>query len=188
MQSVSSLENDSDDSEMAMSVLTEEEMFNPLVDAPPKPPPLAPPLPHSYQHQSSFPTPGTVIDSPRIPPRQSNYYYYSRNSDDDIIKTSLPRHYDSSEVVYERDLQRRRSGRCRIAMLLVLILVLSWRRHPRSEESPVELTEDPMTDLDSLIPPIMVLEESEEDAEVNVIPTTTHPMEVDGGLLSSKDD
>lgn len=111
-------------------------IFNPLVDAPPRPPPM------SYQNASfctlAVETPsssGDMEGAPahhRRPGSASNYYYSS--SQQNMYK-SHPYHFASSSPIYQLELQQRqrRRNRCRIALVLFFLLYLSWRnRRSRS--------------------------------------------------------
>ena len=118
-------------------------IFNPLVDAPPEPPPL-PSYQHStpYHHGTSTTPSGSPSSS--LPkgdlPTEPNYYYSS--SMPPVLKHQhQPHSYHSAiPTFYDLDLQHQHDRRrdlqkqhrsCRVLALMgfLYILVLSWKRH-----------------------------------------------------------
>jgi len=144
---------DEDEQEVAMTVIASSShkegnsndgvaIFNPLVDAPPKPPPI------SYQH-SSFPanssnnissnaTNTQNNNSEMVEEGPSNYYYSSHRDQHSNIYKAPPFH--SPGIAFELELQRRQQqrNRCRIALFVAILLFVSWRSHHYWSSVPVE--------------------------------------------------
>mmetsp|Transcript_39028 Transcript_39028/g.112100 ORF Transcript_39028/g.112100 Transcript_39028/m.112100 type:complete len:227 (+) Transcript_39028:249-929(+) len=102
-------------------------IFNPLVDAPPDPPPIA-----SYQHQQVDTRDDQVVEDceqGQAPSghhrRPSNYYYSSQQA--------VPQHatIEYKEIDYdllERERERHQRFRCRILILMLVLVYASWSR------------------------------------------------------------
>lgn len=101
-------------------------IFNPLLDAPPTPPPI---MIHSYQHSYSY----TTTTSGTIPSRgnisEPNYYYSSSFQSPRYFKQPHTQFFDSPGIAYELELQRRRRNKqnCRTMLFIVLLLLISWK-------------------------------------------------------------
>lgn len=130
-------------------------IFNPLVDAPPEPPPL--PLSsyqHSVPHHFGTTIPSTSPTTSGTVPIEPNYYYssslakqqsqqsqppYSHSTMDYGSSSSSPTstlydwegQFQQQQLQQQRRRERRKHHSCRMVVLLAFlyIVLLSWKRH-----------------------------------------------------------
>lgn len=110
-------------------------LINPLVDAPPRPPPIP-----SYQHSFSIDLGDSHSDEEdsRQLSSGSNYFYTSAQLSD--LESSDSSIYPSPGIKYELASQRnrqKRSSRCQVCLLLTVVAIVAWRSvFPTQEAAP----------------------------------------------------